>query len=241
MRTEFNEQDDTVTTVMSDNPIVRVEEDELMGAKTVVSYDAQGRVVKSVMHGVSKLREMAAKQENETFAADPTDERIVNEFSWSLHLPGAEAIETFHVRAPLKSFRIRQTKSPEKTTQVVIFPIGGGFNLEFAVGEPSDTLPVGWAVNPRRSESKGFSWEWFQQRTDRRYFKIQEGGEAEVQTRKVEGKTYIVAIEFLTDVSLRFRDGFPPLEDAPFGRVNIQKGVVLRWPVLIGGRVVLLD
>lgn len=241
LRTEIDEAADTFTMIFSDNPVVRVEEHVVGGIRHAFHFDAKGGRVKIVVHEASKMKENAVKQERVTFNADPDDERIVNEFGFSLKLPDSDSLEDCYVRAPLKSFSIESLRSTEMNLVSVRFPLGQGFDLSFDCGEPTRDLPVGWAINPRRIEAKTFSWEWFERKSEKVYWKIQEGGEVRVRTHSVNDLQMITAIEFLTDVSLRFSDGGGFLEEHPRGRVGIRRGTVIQWPVLIDGKVVLLD
>jgi hypothetical protein len=73
----------------------------------------------------------------------------------------------------------------------------------------------------------GFSWNWFTRESGFRYKKLQ--GEGRVEATMAPNKEYeeLVAVEFLTDVTLTGRfGGFPFLGDTH--QVVIKKGSVLR-------------
>ncbi len=241
MRTEFDEERDVVTTVITDKPIVRTEEVTHQGQRSIVSFDAEGQIVRIEMFEASKVRTDASKIERISYPADAADWTVVSEFSWVLALPGADSTEEFTVRAPLSSYSIDTLSSPQSNQHIILFPIGGGFELGLAYSEPTASLPTGFSFTPRRLEGHTFSWEWFNWNGGTQYEKIQEDGAVEIERRTVDGKELIVGTKFLRDISLRFKDDWSKDINGPFGRVLIEAGTMLRWPVLIGERVTLLD
>jgi hypothetical protein len=52
----------------------------------------------------------------------------------------------------------------------------------------------------------GFSWEWFNRHRENEYDKLQGPGRVRVDLRVVRNAEELLAVEFLTDITLRFMD-----------------------------------
>jgi hypothetical protein len=81
-----------------------------------------------------------------------------------------------------------------------------------------------WIKRP----GSGFSWDWFDIEHDAIFRKRQGGGQVRVETKLSEGSEELVAVEFLTDVTLRGRFGFWIFSTEDTHHLIIKKGSVLR-------------
>jgi hypothetical protein len=71
----------------------------------------------------------------------------------------------------------------------------------------------------------GFSWEWFDSEADGQFKKRQLGGHVKVTLSHSGGLEEVAAIEFLTDVTFRYK-WLPGLSDSVY--VVVKRGSVLR-------------
>jgi hypothetical protein len=80
-----------------------------------------------------------------------------------------------------------------------------------------------WIKRP----GNGFSWDWFDIEDGAVFRKLQGGGKVRVETEKLEGSEELLAVEFLTDVTLRgsFSSWMFSTEDTH--HLVIKKGSVL--------------
>lgn len=245
MRTEIDEERDVAIAILSDAPIVRTEEMREGGGKVILSFDAQGKLVRTETYEFSKVLAQASKLKGATIQASEEDRTLVNEMSWRLYSSVSGETKEGRTSAAVGNFSIKTVESPERKQQSISFPLDAEYEFALAIAEPAQSLPVGLALTVSRRDRKSFSWEWFQQQESSLFRKIQEDGLISVVSRNIEGKVFIVATELLTDLSLRFKEEWPPKiddsDEMPESRLSLKKGLVLRWPALIDGQVVFID
>jgi hypothetical protein len=84
-------------------------------------------------------------------------------------------------------------------------------------------------------ETDGFSWDWFDIESGDIFKKLQGTGRVRVETRSNNGAKEIVAVDFLTDVTLRGKFSswsilpFVPFPDEDTHHLVVKKGSVLRF------------
>ncbi|NJN06218.1 MAG: hypothetical protein HC814_07430 [Rhodobacteraceae bacterium] len=81
-----------------------------------------------------------------------------------------------------------------------------------------------WIARP----GDGFSWDWFDREEQGTFKKLQGGGRVRVTMAASTKCSEFVAVEFLTDVTLRGRFSWWPFSFADTHQIVLKKGSVLR-------------
>ena len=104
--------------------------------------------------------------------------------------------------------------------------LDGGFAIEASVyREPTLT---GFGITIDKPAESGFSWEWFDIETGNVFRKLQGPGRVAVDIAKGPGYEELRSIEFLEDITLRYRDESSEAPGKHTHEVVIAKGSVLR-------------
>lgn len=237
---EFDEERDVATTIVSDKPIVRVEELVIGAGKHVLSYDANGEIVKLEVHGMSKVQENALKTVRREFTATTGGDQVIGHLRWLIKdVEASNLVAQGDSTLKLEDARALLIESPTDRLLSISFPLSNGFKLGIA-GHTSEKGPVrGFALKGSRGEERTFSWEWFDVDTSDRAIKLQEGGELKIEVAKRGSEWQVIRTDFLTDISVRITDGLKPAQRHEVDwRINISRGSTIRWPSLVATEVV---
>jgi hypothetical protein len=102
----------------------------------------------------------------------------------------------------------------------------GGFVIEASVyREPTLT---GFGLTIDKPAANGFSWEWFDIESGNVFRKLQGPGRVAVEVAKGPGYEELRSVEFLDDITLRYRDDSTNAPGAHTHEVVVRKGSVLR-------------
>ena len=125
----------------------------------------------------------------------------------------------------LSDVMVIEKRKNGKTSWSKMVPIWGDFSVGASIYRERPLTGFGlWIKRP----GSGFSWDWFDLDHDGFFEKLQGGGRVRVETKTTEGSEELLAVEFLTDVTLRGRFSFWMLSTEDTHHLIIKKGSILR-------------
>jgi|GEM_PF-1035257 len=106
--------------------------------------------------------------------------------------------------------------------------------------EQAESDVDGFGMVAGRDGERTFCWEWFNVDGKSHATKLQETGAVEISVKAIDSRWEVVSTKFLSDVSFRIQleDVKGSLAERLRWRVNIRKGSEVKWPSLVGDKVI---
>ncbi len=234
---EYNEEDDVMTMILSENEIIRSVERIKGGIKHVYHVDARGAPVKVEIHEYSKFEKKADTRKPEVFKADKRDQTPLGSIQWEAFEKGRKEPVAGGSLSPVLGQSAIKVIGGDKSLVVKSLPLNEQFSLSVSDSVSDDEDEgSGFALQAERIGEMTFCWEWFVVDAEGHAKKLQESGELEFERIDIGGLTQFTRVKFLKDVSLRLIK-MESQTDSPDWRVNIANSSIIVWPCLIDGEV----